>query len=980
MLQSGISFRVELLKALRLKEITSSLAWFFLPPPYSATDLEYEILYNPGFIPVRRGMVSVKTVTDSTGRRYLMRNHAGGSYYHLDEHSHTIWTLIDGSRKVPQILEGAGKKKVGTQEAYEILLFFAEAGALSSKSEEKKRGRLRVVSPFRVEVPVIHRSEEFLQGIHRAIGPLLRRSLLWLTLGFILITSVLFVGSFTAIFGDPRNFQIAGSTIIGLFFYNFIILTPVIAIHEISHGLALVHYGGKPGEMGFGLLYFGLMFYTDATDSWSLVRNQRIMVLLAGILSTGLIGATLVTILYLGIVPSQSFAHQLILMTAFWCFYSALWNLAPAFETDGYFTLADFLNMPELKSDAYRYFRRVLRNLFRRPGEKVVGDNRRKNTFLLGYLIASTIFLAYIIYATLRIAFYMAQDASSAFARLIFTSNLAPIQTVVAILSVFYFILNVSGYGVVFAIATKKAATRTLKFESVHDHKISVLAILPEKVPGSLARELNGKMRALGKNYASSLKSGQAGPLHFVVLRMGSAMLAVQQIRAHLRKTEIAFNKMYQKIVMKHRASIDSSVGIYSPRKERLTRLLVKMGRELSYESGGEAMRISRQTISEQQRRTIYLLNAAFSTVWTLELPPAQQQEFEEALMPSALAEDLSVTDLFGEVEEFKKRTIYGYDSLRALGIEQRANLERTIANPETYHLVFSFEPVKGRLLFVGRTEQIEEVLPEFAAVLLGQVWSGYMDDLLNETNLSLSVLIENQTPTDNAIQSLQDGELTTLRKNVKELAASREYVSEVTKELRHQLQATTTNLKKISTRMAEIGTPGLNLLESVFSMNRENMESLPDRLKDLDILTKNLHGNLSELSEVLEPEYAKREVAYAKRKRGIRNIYPVFLALTAVAGVFAYVNGSGSPNFLLLGVSLLLQALYGSIYLLHRRNFYRIGRYSSPDFNKIEMPLFALNQSLFKFVSTADILRPGDLNLKELHKAESKGNQGHVK
>ncbi len=929
---------------------------------YSRTDLEYEILYNPDFIPVRRGMVSVKTVIDSTGKRHFMRNHASGSYYDLDAQTNLVWTLIDNRQTVTQIVDKATKRKVGLDETYEILLFFAESGALSTTTEEQRERRLRVVSPFRVEVTIIRRSEDFLKWIHRVFGPTLKRPLLWLSFGFIILTSILFAGTFAQVFGNQRYLEIAGpgSYVLGFFFYQFVILMPVIAIHELSHGLALVHYGGKPGEVGTGLLYFGLMFYVDATDSWSLPRGQRIVVMLAGILSTGLIGAALVVIPLL--VPVQGFVAQVMLMTAFWCFYTGLWNLAPPFETDGYYALADALNMPHLKPEAYSYLKNSMKRIFRRPAETLEGITAHRKLIYIGYLILSIAFIAFIVYSTLRFAYWMALAAGSYFIRLVFIQNLSSLELVIAIISIFYFLLSVSGYMVVFTTAAKKAAVRSLKFESIGNRELSIFTYLPEETGPALSRSLVSKLRQLGEKYTPSVRVSQNGPLHVATLRLGGTKLAIQQMREHLRKIERAFNSMYQNFLLKHRGILQSSIGIRSQTKNTTTRLLIRLGGELSRSGSKEAAGIVRQVIAKQIRATLYLLNAAFSSVWSMELSPAQEQEFQEALMPSSMAEDLTITDLYGGVEEFKKHMIYGYDSLSALALEERENLAQASAHPEMYHVVYSFEPVKGRLLFLGRTQQIEEEFPAFASLFVNQTWSGYLDNLLSETNLTLSVVGQINALSQDEIRDLSDGEVTSLLRNLRDLGSAKNQFDRVLLSLREDLKATQMVIRKLSGRITNPKVPGLELLQSVLNVNKENLNSLPERFKDFELLTKRLYSGFAEIEILLEPEYARREAVFGKRRRRMLQLYPIFLAWSLAAAFVGLANGVGMVSPYLLIAALLPQAAYGVVYLLNRRSFHRSGRFVSPVFSRIETPLFALVQALFNFLSTADILKPASV------------------
>jgi len=51
----------------------------------SKTDLMYEVLYNPKFVPFPSPKVNVKTTIVDGKPSYLMKNHATGMYYDLDE-------------------------------------------------------------------------------------------------------------------------------------------------------------------------------------------------------------------------------------------------------------------------------------------------------------------------------------------------------------------------------------------------------------------------------------------------------------------------------------------------------------------------------------------------------------------------------------------------------------------------------------------------------------------------------------------------------------------------------------------------------------------------------------------------------------------------------------------------------------------------------------------------------------------------------
>jgi putative peptide zinc metalloprotease protein len=135
----------------------------------------------------------------------------------------------------------------------------------------------------------------------------------------------------------------------------------VIGLHELAHALATKHVGRELDRGGF-LLYWGLpAFFVDTRDTWLATGRQRILVSWAGpysgLILGGLMGwvLTAVTILAPGAVTTfwPTFLYQI----AFLAYFSVLINLNPLLELDGYFILMDWLEMPGLRSRAFRFWR-----------------------------------------------------------------------------------------------------------------------------------------------------------------------------------------------------------------------------------------------------------------------------------------------------------------------------------------------------------------------------------------------------------------------------------------------------------------------------------------------------------------------------------------------------------------------------------------------------------------------------------------------
>jgi len=934
----------------------------------SKTDLMYEIEFNPGFKPERSPKVNVKTMIVEGKPAYVMKNHVTGTYYDLDKLSNDIWGLMDGKRTMAEITSEILAKWKGIDEAVdedmvkEVIWSLAEADCLKATYESiRKKKRVRIVSAFEVDVSLIENSKASLKRIHKVIRPFLKRQLLWITLGFIAINSLAFSGRFAAIFGDSKNFEIWGSTVVGFFFYFLIVLGPVLVIHELAHAITLVHYGGTPGEIGTGLFYFGLMFYVNATDSWMLPRRQRIMVMMAGNISTLLIASVIVTWGFLWPFPS-SISH-LMYMAAFFSFYFTLVNFAPLFETDGYYVLMDLVNIPGLREDAYNYLKACVKKALRRPVEEIQGLSGRKKKILLGYAILSGVWLIYTAYQTLIFTFYMAEDAAASFLNIssavLFAQALSAPAVVISLASITYFAMTVAGYGVIFIVAIKKAFRRALRFESIHDRDLSVFFYLPAQAPQSVAGNLNRNIEKLAKKITPNYMVKNVGSLRSVVLRMGGTKLAMVQIKEHLRKRELDFYSMYCKFLQDNRQEIFESVGIYNPNKRGLTTLLNDMADEIAASGMPEAKSAVAQIMERENRATLYLLNSAFSTVWTIELPPYQQQELKKSLLPTLFAEDLAVTDLYDEVEDFKKNTIYGFDSLSKLSVDSREGLDKALAYPEKYQVVSLFEPIKSRLVFVGRTEQIEKDIVAFGSLFVCQTWCGYLDSLLSETNLTLAALGRVPSIEKEDIQKLGDGELFVLHKNLSTFVANEKLATASLERSEKCLLRAVQNVENLRGHFLSKEALQPSLLDSVFAINTENLKHLPKRFETFWNEFQRLSTQTKKMLKTIKTEYKKREQSIAKKKRQTLLIYPLILALSAVLAHVGFALNFNLAKVLFIVAIMVLNAAYWFFYYLRWRSFHTVRKYPSSTFSRVQVFLLAFAQATHKFLATSDVLTP---------------------
>ncbi|MEJ7808024.1 MAG: hypothetical protein WKG03_19135 [Telluria sp.] len=126
--------------------------------------------------------------------------------------------------------------------------------------------------------------------------------------------------------------------------------------HELGHSSAAHYFGAKPGDIGIGLYIIFPVLYADVTDVWRLSARERVVVNLGGIYFQLLFNCVLIA-LY-GFMRQGQIA-SLCLMLIYLNLGIVVVNLNPFMKFDGYWVLADAINMPNLRQDAYAYLGRL---------------------------------------------------------------------------------------------------------------------------------------------------------------------------------------------------------------------------------------------------------------------------------------------------------------------------------------------------------------------------------------------------------------------------------------------------------------------------------------------------------------------------------------------------------------------------------------------------------------------------------------------
>ncbi|MBC7820463.1 MAG: hypothetical protein IAG10_26560 [Planctomycetaceae bacterium] len=179
-------------------------------------------------------------------------------------------------------------------------------------------------------------------------------------------------------------------------------LLPLVAVfivikvlHEFGHVLTCRHYGGECHELGIQLLMFMPLLYGDVTDAWMVSRRwPRIAISAAGIF-VELVLASVATLLWWQSVPGL--LNSVFLNVMLVCSVNTLlFNGNPLMRYDGYYVLADLLNLPNLAMQARQTVMSLCERLVVGVSDEDIELDSRRWWTLVVYGVASAVYRLFV--------------------------------------------------------------------------------------------------------------------------------------------------------------------------------------------------------------------------------------------------------------------------------------------------------------------------------------------------------------------------------------------------------------------------------------------------------------------------------------------------------------------------------------------------------------------------------------------------------
>lgn len=179
-------------------------------------------------------------------------------------------------------------------------------------------------------------------------------------------------------------------------------LFPVIkALHEFGHAFAVKVFGGEVHEMGIMLLVLSPVPYVDASASSAFPGKwQRTTVGAAGML-VELVLAAMAMYVWVSVEPGavRTLAYNTILIAGI---STVVFNANPLLRFDGYYMLADFLEIPNLRQRANKYLSYLCeRYLFGRDEADVSHATSGERAWFVTYAATSFVYRVLVVIAIL---------------------------------------------------------------------------------------------------------------------------------------------------------------------------------------------------------------------------------------------------------------------------------------------------------------------------------------------------------------------------------------------------------------------------------------------------------------------------------------------------------------------------------------------------------------------------------------------------
>lgn len=302
---------------------------------------------------------------------FILQDHVSGRSHRLSPAAYRLVSLMNGDRDVQKLWDLANEQlsdRAPTQdETIRLLgqLHAADAMIVDATPDsrevfrrhqrfERQKMKQKIWSPLAVRLPIWD-PDKFLDLTWPLVRPFFGWTcfILWLIL--VTVGVVLAVMHFTAITENIFDRALSPSNL----FVLWLVYPVVKAVHELGHGYAVKKNSGEVHEIGIMLLVLIPVPYVDASAA-SGFRNKYDRMLVGGIgIMAELAMASIALIVWLNVETGavHAIAYNVMLIGGV---STLLFNGNPLLRFDGYYVLADWLEIPNLGTRANKHLSYII--------------------------------------------------------------------------------------------------------------------------------------------------------------------------------------------------------------------------------------------------------------------------------------------------------------------------------------------------------------------------------------------------------------------------------------------------------------------------------------------------------------------------------------------------------------------------------------------------------------------------------------------
>ena len=304
---------------------------------------------------------------------YLVEDEVTGRFFRVGLPQYTFLSMLDGKRTVSTALMKTAtllrEHAIDETEAANLCKWAIESGLVESENgnstarrveqheQIQKKKLVSYLNPMMIRIPLFN-PDPAVTAISRFLNFLISPlgAAIWIVVcvhGFLELA-----GHWDEFYNNRVNsFSATDFAWIGL---TWVILK---LVHELAHSLVCKKFGGRVHSSGLLFLLMIPMPFVDVTSSWRFDNKwKRILTSAAGMMSEIFIAA-IACMIWVAAEPGplQYHAGNVIISATL---HTLLFNINPLMRFDGYYMLADGLEIPNLATQGRAWLKGVFKRLY----------------------------------------------------------------------------------------------------------------------------------------------------------------------------------------------------------------------------------------------------------------------------------------------------------------------------------------------------------------------------------------------------------------------------------------------------------------------------------------------------------------------------------------------------------------------------------------------------------------------------------------